>query len=519
MSSSGIHDSAPASPVQQQQGGETGGQPASSGSFKEKPVQVVASGEQHTSRSDSASLTQVVGADIGNGVQDEGEYANSFYSPPWKNKDADATKAGSGGSQRHANLPGKADESPYQSLKPNSATRAGNENPYQSLNRSRQTAVASNYENLPRAGEGRAGIYQNLSRAQSGDSPHYENLPRAGESFYQNLPHPGKAGENPYQSLQPRDAEGHYQSLTPAVNSGQGSEAAEYEIPVPSSSAEQRASEYEIPIPSSQANQRASEQDLYVNPYPSSGADAQVQEPADYESIYASVADEGIYSEIDNAKTQVSGTELQNAAKAARKSGFFKPLQNAVKASIKSFTAAKPAGKNEIKTLAKNLRLIDGLSTANGQANATLNKLLSANYTSEQLIGLIKNDPAFLKDIAEFSGSLSRFADDPKAAARIIENLDLNSANQERFASDFHAAANLLKKVYQARFDAQDAGSAFKNFADQKRNPFEQRASQPGFADQDSSRLRNWLAYAVSYFQECSQIMVDSARGEDPEID
>ena len=634
MSSSGIHDTGPSSALQQQTGADGKQQEAGAGSFKEKQVQIVASGEEATSLSDTGGWTrqagQVAGADVGDGIADDGDYANSFYSPGSQTGAADS-KSGTGRRQpRYENVPaetaakqeaGKA-ESPYQSLQP--GARTGQEGHYQSLTRS--GGEDNLYENPespfgPRQKQGESS-YQSLQPgARAGQEGHYQSLTRPGgeDNLYENPESPfgpgKKQGESPYQSLQPGtrgSRENQYQSLAPSADPASRSESEGdlYENPYPSSGSRPGADRGErtyqnLPGSGDAAGRAGSEGDLYENPYPSSGSrpgadgregtyqnlpgsgDAagraasegnlyenlrpssgprpgadgregtyqnlppnsgasgkegvyqnignsslaegeysQVQQDSEgvYESIPAT-ADADIYSEIGpqenlyETPVAVAGSDLQQAAREARRGGLLKPLQNAVKASLKSFASGKPASRNDLKTLTKNLRLLDQLRTANGQAHATLNKLLSSNYAPEQLLAFMKNDPAFIRDITEFSRSLPRFANDPQAAARIMATLDLPAAEQERFAGDFNAAAGLLKKLYQARFDPQDANSAFRNFSDRKGNPYEKRYSQPGFAEGDSSRIRNWLAYAVSYFEDCSQIMADSARGEDPEID
>ena len=566
MSSSGINDTGPSGPVQQQTGADAGqGQDAAAGDFKEQPVQIVSGGEQQESRPDTGSWTrsagQAAGTDVGGRVENDGDYADSFNSPGSKT-DATSSRNREGGRQQlQEALPASAGardgrQAQYENL-PRSGAGAGQsaseENLYVNLppsSGSKQSAGRgeSAYQSLkPGAGDSRQAQYESLTRPATTAGPSGSE-----EELYENpFPSSGSKqgageGESAYQSLKPgaRDSrQAQYESLTrPATTAGpSGSEEDIYVNPFPSSGSKQGAgggeSAYQNLRPDSEAK---GEQGIYQNLPPlDQGEYSEIQprslyenvEPPADEAVYSNVqqdseavyesipAETEIYSEIRQQEDLYENPTLQNAAKGARKGGLLRPLQNAVKASIKSFSSGKSASRNELKTLTKNLRLVDQLRTANGQAHGTLNRLLSSNYAPEQLIASIKEEPAFLRDITEFSKSLPILADSPQAAAGIMATLELPATEQKRFAADFHAAANLLRKVYQARFDPQDANSAFRKFSNRKDNPYERRCNSPDFTEQDGSRLRNWLAYAVSYFEECSQIMADAARGEDPEID
>ena len=651
MSSSGIHHTGAPVSLQQPAGADGQQSGAGEGSFRDMPVQIVASGEEQTTRPDTSgwkqNAGQIVGADTGGGVQDDGEYENPVSPFAPKEGETRSRKESAGQGDRYAKAPTPANgqgsagkgESVYQGLQP-SGRGAGPEGQYQSLvrpdaggqddgeyenpvspfapkegdSRSRKESAGqgdryakaptpangqgsagrgeSVYQGLQSSGRGGPeGQYQSLVRPDAGgqDDGEYENpvspfAPKEGEtrsrkesagqgdryarapvsadgqrgtgrgeSVYQGLQPSGRSAgpESQYQSLaRPdgtgRDQENAYQNLPRPDGSGRGDDGV-YENPYPTGRGAGRSGEgayqnlplpagtpagqYEnVPPPSGEAvySEVQPPPDELYETIPAAGGDdvySEVQQPDElYETIPAA-GEEGIYSEVGNGEDTyenpylVSGSKLQDAAREARRGGLLKPLRHAVKASFRSFVSGRPTSRGEVKALAGNLRMVDQLRSANDGAHATLNRILSSRHAPEQLVAPIKDDPAFLRQITEFSRQLPKLAGDPAAATRIMETLDLPAADRQRFAEDFRTAAGLLDKLYQARFDPQDSGSAFRKFADRKSNPYEQRISRPDFGEQESGNLRNWLAYAVSYFEDCAQVMADSARGEDPEID
>ena len=488
MSSSGIHDTKPPDPVRQQAGAGVEEQEAGTGRFQEKPVQIVSGGDEKTSRPDTSgwkqNAAQIAGADTGSGAQDDGEHENL---PAPKEGDSRSRKESAGQGDRYAKAPTPADgqgsagrgESVYQRLQPAAGRREGQ---YQSLARPDGAGrdQENAYQNLPRpdgGGRGDDGVYEN-------PYPTGRGAGRSGEGAYQNLPLPAGTPAGQYENVPPPSGEAVYSEVQPPPD------------------------------------------ELYET-IPAAGDDvySEVQQPDElYETIPAA-GEEGIYSEVGNGEDMyenpylVSGSKLHDAARKSRRGGRLKSLRNTVKASFKSFVSGQPTSRGEVKALAGNLRMIDQLRSANDGAHATLNRILSSRHAPEQLVASIKDDPKFLKPITGFSRQLPKLAGDPAAATRIMDTLDLPAADRQRFAEDFRTAAGLLDKLYQARFDPQDSGSAFRKFANRRDNPYEQRISRPDFGERESGNLCNWLAYAVSYFEDCAQVMADSARGEDPEID
>ena len=236
---------------------------------------------------------------------------------------------------------------------------------------------------------------------------------------------------------------------------------------------------------------------------------------------YQLSSEEDDYVEIiPQTAKQVDDTLIKKALTGARAGGLLQPLKIAARALVNFFDSIKPPASRDIKTLV-NLETLAQLQASNQKANSSLSRFLSPQNTPDELAKAIKKDPGLLRDITGFASSLGRLAKSPKAVERMIaaKNPGLAPEIQKKLAGDFLEAAQLLRQLYQARFDPQDPNTAFAKFGEKKNNPFEQLIARQDSTFGDTVQIRNWAAYAIGYFEQCSQIMVDSVDNQDPEID
>ena len=236
---------------------------------------------------------------------------------------------------------------------------------------------------------------------------------------------------------------------------------------------------------------------------------------------YTLSSDDDDYVEIVRQNTsRIDKNRIEKAIAAAIKGGLFQSLKTASRALIQLFNSVRQPASQDLKTLV-NLETVSQLDKLNGKANASLNKFLSAEHTPGELIDKIKQDPEMLRDFTSFAKPLNRLAESSLAVERMIaaKNPGIAPEAQQKLASDFMEAARLLKQLYQARFDSQDPNTAFANFGEKKDNPFEQFVSRQGSTLGEHEQIRNWTSYALAYFEQCSQVMVDSINNQDPEID
>ena len=247
------------------------------------------------------------------------------------------------------------------------------------------------------------------------------------------------------------------------------------------------------------------------------GAAATIVSSGEYQ---LSSQDDDYVEIIQQTAKKFDDSRIGKALASARKGGLLQPLKIAARALVQFFDSVKPPASRDVKTMV-NLETLAQLQELNQKTNASLNRFLSTQNAPADLAKAIKNDPGLLRDITGFAKSLGRLAKNQQTVERMIaaKNPGIPPETQKKLASDFLEAAQLLRQLYEARFDRQDPNTTFAKFGEKKHNPFEQFIARKDCTFGDASQIRNWTAYSLSYFEQCSQIMVDSVHNEDPEID